>query len=51
MNPEPPRIWGAPSIHIVRTVFPMFPMTLDGLTEAVDVLRGAKRAEPLSPLR
>jgi uncharacterized protein len=51
MNPEPPRIWGAPSIHIIRTVFPMFPMTLDGLTEAVDVLRGAKRAEPLSPLR
>lgn len=48
LNPEPERIWRAPSISIIRTIFPMFHLSLDGLTEAIDVLRGAKRAEPLA---
>ncbi|REJ83314.1 MAG: VWA domain-containing protein [Acidobacteria bacterium] len=42
LNPEPRKIWNAPTIHIIRHVFPMFQLTLDGLTEAVDVLRGAR---------
>ena len=44
LNPEPERIWHAESIAIVRKVFPMFELTVDGLTAAVDVLRGAKSA-------
>ena len=42
LNPEPKRIWDAPTISIIRSVFPMFELTLEGLTEAVDVLRGAR---------
>ena len=38
MNPEPKRIWQAPSIRIVRQLFPMLELTLDGLSEAVDIL-------------
>lgn len=44
LNPEPRRIWEAPSIRIVRSLFPMFELTLDGITAAVDTLRGARRA-------
>jgi uncharacterized protein with von Willebrand factor type A (vWA) domain len=42
LNPEPKRIWNAPTIRQIRQVFPMFPLTIDGLSDAVDVLRGAK---------
>jgi uncharacterized protein with von Willebrand factor type A (vWA) domain len=42
LNPEPRKIWNAPTIHIIRQVFPMFELTLDGLAEAVDVLRGTR---------
>jgi uncharacterized protein with von Willebrand factor type A (vWA) domain len=42
LNPEPKRIWNAPTIRLIRQVFPMFPLTVDGLSDAVDVLRGAK---------
>lgn len=49
LNPENPRIWDAPSIRIVRSIFPMYPLTVDGLTEAVDVLRGAKPVPDLVP--
>ena len=42
LNPEPKRIWNAPTIRMIRQVFPMFPLTIDGLTDAVDVLRGVK---------
>ncbi len=42
LNPEPKRIWGADSVRFIRNVFPMYELTLDGLTEAVDVLRGNK---------
>lgn len=47
LNPEPPRVWPATSIRLIRHVFPMYPLTLDGLAEAVDVLRGLRpnRAE------
>lgn len=46
LNPEHKRIWSAPSIRLVHSIFPMFPLTLEGITEAVDVLRGAHANEP-----
>jgi uncharacterized protein len=46
LNPEPQSIWGAPTVRAVRHVFPMFPLTLDGLAAGVDVLRGAKPNHP-----
>ena len=45
LNPEPKRVWGADSIKLIHSVFPMYELTLDGLTEAVDVLRGARAPE------
>ena len=43
LNPEPEKYWGsAKSIRLVKDVFPMYELTVDGLTEAVDYLRGAK---------
>jgi uncharacterized protein len=42
LNPEPRRIWSAPSVSLIRRVFPMFELTLDGLGAAVDHLRGAR---------
>ncbi len=46
LNPEGQNIWHAESVQIVRHVFPMFHMTLDGLSEAVDTLRGARANQP-----
>jgi hypothetical protein len=48
LNPEPKKIWNAPTIHIIRQVFPMFPLTIDGLTEAIDVIRGIRPNRPLA---
>jgi uncharacterized protein with von Willebrand factor type A (vWA) domain len=42
LNPEPRRLWNEPSIRLVRQVYPMYELTIDGLTEAVDVLRGTR---------
>ncbi len=42
LNPEPRRIWNAPTIHLIRQVYPMFELTIDGLTEGIDVLRGIR---------
>jgi len=47
LNPEPRRIWNAPTIHLIRQVFPMYELTLDGLTESIDVLRGIRPNRPL----
>ena len=46
LNPEPKRVWSSSSIRIVASVFPMFELTLDGLAQAVDHLRGARPVEP-----
>jgi hypothetical protein len=46
LNPEPSRRWNEPSIHMIRRLFPMYELTLDGLTEAVDVLRGTRPNRP-----
>ena len=44
LNPEPVRFWEGNTIEVVRRVFPMFPLTLEGLGEAVDHLtRGRSR--------
>ncbi len=39
LNPEPPRIWDAPTIAAIRQVFEMFPLTLEGLGDMVKQLR------------
>ncbi len=46
LNPEPKRIWSAPTIAAIASIFPMFELTLQGLGDAVDVLRGAKSHLP-----
>lgn len=35
LNPEPSQFWGENTIAMIRQFFPMFPLTLDGLTESV----------------
>jgi uncharacterized protein len=48
LNPEPQKIWGEPTIRMIRELFPMFPLTVDGLTEAVDLLCGRRLTRPLA---
>lgn len=49
LNPIPERGWGGWTIKIIREIFPMFPLTLDGIENAVDHL--VKRTpEPLQAL-
>ena len=46
LNPEHPRTWAGNTVEVVRGVFPMFPLTLAGLEEAVGHLtrgRGVPR--------
>jgi uncharacterized protein with von Willebrand factor type A (vWA) domain len=49
LNPEPRHIWAATTIQWIGRVFPMFELTLDGLGEAIDVLRGVRPNLP-SPI-
>jgi hypothetical protein len=43
MNPEPPRDWdGYSTTRVVQKLFPMFHLSVDGLTEAVQALVGAR---------
>jgi len=46
LNPETRRVWNAPSVRTIRGVFPMFELSLDGLDEAISVLRGARPNRP-----
>ncbi len=39
LNPEPPKHWPGTTIEAIAKVFPMFPLTLDGLGEAVAHLK------------
>jgi len=48
LNPEPAGRWHEPTIRLIRSVFPMFELTIDGLTEAVDVLRGSRPNRPVA---
>ncbi len=38
LNPESPRDWSGNTVEVVRSVFPMFHLTVEGLTEAVQEL-------------
>ncbi len=39
LNPEPPRGWKGNTIEPIAKVFPMYPLTVEGLGEGVDELR------------
>ncbi len=39
LNPDPVRYWQHPTVSAIGGVFPMFPLNVDGLREAVGVLR------------
>jgi len=39
LNPVPPRFWGHPATSLVGRLFPMFPLTIEGLEDAVRLLR------------
>lgn len=39
LNPDPERWWDHPTVRAIGAVFPMFPLTLDGLRAAVRRLR------------
>ncbi len=38
LNPEDLRYWQHPTVHLIGRIFPMFPLTLDGLDDAVKKL-------------
>jgi uncharacterized protein with von Willebrand factor type A (vWA) domain len=43
VNPEPPGEWDhVQTTRVIRRLFPMFPLTVDGITEAVTALVGAR---------
>jgi uncharacterized protein with von Willebrand factor type A (vWA) domain len=47
LNPEAPHYWAGNTIEVIKQVFPMYPLTLEGLGEAVNHLvrgKGARRA-------
>lgn len=51
LNPEPPRIWPGSTIATVARVFPMFPLTLEGLGEAVAHLTKGRTPKGLTARR
>jgi len=38
LNPEPPRVWAGTTIERIAELFPMYPLTIEGLGEAVGQL-------------
>jgi uncharacterized protein with von Willebrand factor type A (vWA) domain len=46
LNPEPSGRWNEPTIRLIRRIFSMHELTIDGLTEAIDVLRGTRPNRP-----
>jgi len=42
LNPEQPSAWWQTTIDVVRKVFPMYPLTLEGLGDAVNTLTRAR---------
>jgi hypothetical protein len=51
LNPEPPRIWHGSTIATVARVFSMFPLTLEGLGEAVAHLTKGRTPKGLTARR
>jgi uncharacterized protein with von Willebrand factor type A (vWA) domain len=43
LNPRAPKWWGTWSTRKIRELFSMFPLTMEGLEDAVDELRSARR--------
>jgi uncharacterized protein len=39
LNPDPPRFWQHPTVSAIGNTFPMYELTIDGLTSAVKKLR------------
>ncbi|MFI5396798.1 MAG: VWA domain-containing protein [Candidatus Binatia bacterium] len=44
LNPEGPAYWEAQTVRLVRRLFPMFHLSVDGLTQALHALVGARAA-------
>ncbi len=45
VNPDPQRIWNSTqTCRIIREIFPMFPLSVDGIGDAVTALIGGRRA-------
>jgi len=42
MNPEGPAYWEADTARVIRRLFPMYHLSVDGLTQAVQALVGAR---------
>ncbi|MGH9888804.1 MAG: VWA domain-containing protein, partial [bacterium] len=52
LNPEPERFWAGTTIEVIASVFPMWPLTLDGLSQSVRYLvRGGERPRVGDPGR
>ncbi|MDX2087772.1 MAG: VWA domain-containing protein [Kofleriaceae bacterium] len=52
LNPEPDRFWAGTTIEVIASVFAMYPLTLDGLSQAVRYLvRGGERPRVGDPSR
>jgi uncharacterized protein with von Willebrand factor type A (vWA) domain len=52
LNPEPERFWSGTTIEVIASVFPMWPLTLDGLAHSVRYLvRGGERPRIGDPSR
>ncbi len=45
INPEQPKYWSGETLNRIRTLFPMFCLTLEGLGLAVDHLTGRRRGD------
>ncbi len=39
LNPDKPRWWGSYTTKVIGELFPMFPLTIDGIEEAIDEIR------------
>ncbi len=39
LNPDPPQYWDHPTVSAIRATFPMYPLTVEGLKNAVSRLR------------
>jgi uncharacterized protein len=46
LNPEPPAYWAGTTVETIGRVFPMLPLTLEGLGQAVDLLTKATPSLP-----
>ena len=52
LNPEPDRFWAGTTVEVIASVLPMFPLTLDGLAQAVRYLvRGGQKPQVGDPSR